>query len=275
MLDVTLAPGSAPPNSGTDDCKADLGGHGHGITTKALEHEIHIPGTPGVSSMADGQHPSGLFWYHPHPHGYSRGQVSGGTTGVITIGKLSDYACTEGGPDPATGKCPTGTSRTRVRLVELKDAQILADQGGPTPFQLRPDYDAAMCDRVPAAGGVNEGECQSSDTGLPEGSKWVFTVNGVEFPTISKPTADQDEVWRIANASPFGLGSAVLTRDLARGERIAAEELDAGMAFVNQNVRSDPRLPFGGVKDSGYGREVSDFGIHEFCNIKTVLVHAA
>jgi FtsP/CotA-like multicopper oxidase with cupredoxin domain len=202
VLDVTLAPGSAPPHSGIDDCKASLGGHGHGITTKALEHEIHIPGTPGVSSMADGQHPSGLFWYHPHPHGYSRGQVSGGTTGVITIGKLSDYACTEGGPDPATGKCPTGTSRTRVRLVELKDAQILADQGGPTPFQLRPDYDAAMCDRVPAAGGVNEGECQSSDTGLPDGSKWVFTVNGVEFPTISEPTADQDEVWRIANASP-------------------------------------------------------------------------
>ena len=85
---------------------------------------------------------------------------------------------------------------------------------------------------------------------------------------------EEAEALRIADASAFGLGSAVMTRDLARGERIAAEELEAGMAFVNEAVRSDPRLPFGGIKDSGYGREVSDFGIREFCNIKTVLVRA-
>jgi len=84
--------------------------------------------------------------------------------------------------------------------------------------------------------------------------------------------ADETDAIRIANASEFGLGSGVLTRDLARGERIAAEALEAGMSFVNANVRSDPRLPFGGVKHSGYGRECSDFGIHEFVNIKSVLV---
>jgi succinate-semialdehyde dehydrogenase/glutarate-semialdehyde dehydrogenase len=84
--------------------------------------------------------------------------------------------------------------------------------------------------------------------------------------------ADETEAIAIANASPFGLGSGVITRDLARGERIAAEELEAGMSFVNANVRSDPRLPFGGVKHSGYGRECSEFGIHEFVNVKTVLV---
>ena len=83
---------------------------------------------------------------------------------------------------------------------------------------------------------------------------------------------DEADAIRIVNASEFGLGSAVITADTARGERIAAEELDAGAAFVNQNVRSDPRLPFGGVKNSGYGREVSEFGIREFCNIKTVFV---
>jgi succinate-semialdehyde dehydrogenase/glutarate-semialdehyde dehydrogenase len=83
---------------------------------------------------------------------------------------------------------------------------------------------------------------------------------------------DEAEAVAIANASPFGLGSGVLTRDLARGERIAMDELEAGMSFVNAPVRSDPRLPFGGVRHSGYGRECSDFGIREFVNVKTVLV---
>jgi succinate-semialdehyde dehydrogenase/glutarate-semialdehyde dehydrogenase len=84
--------------------------------------------------------------------------------------------------------------------------------------------------------------------------------------------ADEREAIAIANASEFGLGSGVLTRDLARGERIAAEELDAGMSFVNDNVRSDPRMPFGGVKHSGFGRECASFGIREFVNIKSVQV---
>jgi len=87
--------------------------------------------------------------------------------------------------------------------------------------------------------------------------------------------ADEREAIAIANASEFGLGSGVLTRDLARGERIAAEELDAGVSFVNENVRSDPRMPFGGVKNSGYGRECADFGIREFVNIKSVHVKGA
>jgi succinate-semialdehyde dehydrogenase / glutarate-semialdehyde dehydrogenase len=85
--------------------------------------------------------------------------------------------------------------------------------------------------------------------------------------------SDEEDAIRIANDSQFGLGSGVITNDLARGERIAAEEIDAGISFVNENVRSDPRLPFGGVKQSGYGRECSYFGIREFTNIKTVLVH--
>ena len=85
---------------------------------------------------------------------------------------------------------------------------------------------------------------------------------------------DEAEAIAIANDSEFGLGSGVLTRDLARGERIAAEELEAGMSFVNAPVRSDPRMPFGGVKHSGYGRECAEFGIHEFVNVKSVLVQA-
>jgi len=83
---------------------------------------------------------------------------------------------------------------------------------------------------------------------------------------------DESDAIRIANASEYGLGSGVLTGDLDRGRRIAAEELEAGMSFVNENVRSDPRMPFGGVKHSGYGRECSSYGIREFTNIKSVHV---
>jgi succinate-semialdehyde dehydrogenase/glutarate-semialdehyde dehydrogenase len=83
---------------------------------------------------------------------------------------------------------------------------------------------------------------------------------------------DEQDAIRIANASEFGLGSGVLTSDLDRGRRIASEELEAGMSFVNENVRSDPRAPFGGVKHSGFGRECGAYGIREFVNIKTVHV---
>jgi succinate-semialdehyde dehydrogenase/glutarate-semialdehyde dehydrogenase len=86
---------------------------------------------------------------------------------------------------------------------------------------------------------------------------------------------DEADAIRIANASEFGLGSGVLTSDLDRGRRIAARELEAGLSFVNENVRSDPRTPFGGVKHSGFGRECSAYGIREFVNIKTVHVKPA
>ena len=80
----------------------------------------------------------------------------------------------------------------------------------------------------------------------------------------------EEEAINIANESEFGLGSGVLTSNLDRGRRIASEELEAGLSFVNDNVRSDPRAPFGGVKHSGFGRECSAYGIREFVNIKTV-----
>ena len=83
---------------------------------------------------------------------------------------------------------------------------------------------------------------------------------------------DEADAIRIANASEFGLGSGILTGDVDRGRRIAAEELEAGLSFVNENVRSDSRMPFGGVKHSGYGRECGAFGIREFVNIKSVHV---
>ncbi|PST83617.1 succinate-semialdehyde dehydrogenase [Pedobacter yulinensis] len=76
----------------------------------------------------------------------------------------------------------------------------------------------------------------------------------------------------LANGSIFGLGAAVFTRNAALAESLARNQLQAGSCFVNDLVRSDPRLPFGGINQSGYGRELGEFGIHEFVNIKTVYI---
>ena len=86
------------------------------------------------------------------------------------------------------------------------------------------------------------------------------------------PVKDEAKAIKLANQTPFGLGGAVFTMDIEKGERIAANEIEAGCCFVNDFVRSDPRLPFGGIKESGYGRELSEAGIREFTNMKTVYI---
>ena len=82
---------------------------------------------------------------------------------------------------------------------------------------------------------------------------------------------DEHDAVRIANDSIFGLGASVFTKDTARGERLA-RDLEAGCTFVNGLVASDPRLPFGGIKESGYGRELGSYGIKEFVNMRTVYI---
>ncbi len=82
---------------------------------------------------------------------------------------------------------------------------------------------------------------------------------------------DEEDALRIANDSPYGLGGSVWTRDARRGAALA-RRMESGSTFVNGMVKSDPRLPFGGIKNSGYGRELSRHGIQEFVNVKTIWV---
>ena len=119
---------------------------------------------------------------------------------------------------------------------------------------------------------------------IPEGKGFFYPptlLSGVQkgMPVYSEETfgpvgtlievADEDEAIRIANDTSYGLGSAVFSQNIERALAVA-DQLQTGNCFVNSSVKSDPRLPFGGVKESGYGRELSLYGIHEFVNIKSL-----
>jgi len=103
--------------------------------------------------------------------------------------------------------------------------------------------------------------------GMPAFDKEIF---GPVFTVIV--AENDDDAIRLANKTEFGLGSAIFTNDIKKGEEIAKERMQSGACFVNDFVKSDPRLPFGGIKMSGYGRELSNYGMMEFVNIKTVVI---
>jgi succinate-semialdehyde dehydrogenase/glutarate-semialdehyde dehydrogenase len=159
--------------------------------------------------------------------------------------------------DPGTKLGPLQSVKARDEIAAQVTRSVAGGArlllGGEVPARAGAWYPATVLTNVTA--------------GQPAHDEEVF---GPVAAVISART--EGDAIRIVNDSRFGLGNAVMTRDLARGERIAAEELESGLAFVNQNVRSDARLPFGGVKESGYGRELSEYGIYEFCNIKSVFV---
>ena len=146
VLDVTEPRDSAI--TGTDECGEPIMDHaGHRVTLTPLRYEIVIPGKPGQSGVLTGEHPSGLFWYHPHPHGFSRMQTGGGTTGLITVGTLGDYACKE---KIRGARCPPGSALTNIRYLELKDAQLSnAPVNG--VYKLLPDYASSACGSRPVS----------------------------------------------------------------------------------------------------------------------------
>ncbi len=158
----------------------------------------------------------------------------------------------------------------------LDDATTLAPMAR---SDLRDEIDAQVQRSVAAGaelllgGSPGQGACHYPATildhvavGMPAYREELFGPAA----SIIRARNDDDAV-RLANDTDFGLGASVWTRDKARGEA-AARQLQAGATFVNAIVRSDVRLPFGGTKTSGFGRELAEHGIHEFMNIKTVYV---
>ncbi|MDE2796884.1 MAG: NAD-dependent succinate-semialdehyde dehydrogenase [Gemmatimonadota bacterium] len=170
----------------------------------------------------------------------------------------------------------------RMAGVRVGDPMAAMTDVGPLAREDLRDHLAGQVERSIAAGAV----CRLGGE-VPKVPGWyypctVLTGVGPGMPAYDEemfgPVAciiragSEEEAVRIANDTAYGLGAAVFTEDLERGERIARDGIEAGTCFVNDFVKSDPRLPFGGVKESGFGRELGDFGVREFVNVKTVRV---
>ncbi|MFT4197937.1 MAG: NAD-dependent succinate-semialdehyde dehydrogenase [Pseudoxanthomonas sp.] len=157
--------------------------------------------------------------------------------------------------DPATTLAPLARADLRDTLHRQVSASLAAGARallGCKPGHGHADYPASILDGVTA--------------GMPAYGEELFG------PVASVlRVRDQANALRVANDTGFGLGGSVWTRDAARGEQVA-QQLQCGAAFVNAVVKSDARLPFGGSKRSGFGRELAAVGMHEFANIKTVYV---
>lgn len=169
-----------------------------------------------------------------------------------------------------------------MRALRVGDPMAEATDVGPlaTP-QILNDLDEQVKNAVASGARVLTGGTRLDRVGYfyePTVLVNIDTSSAVSCEEIFGPVAmlfrvdNIDAAIHLANATPFGLGSAVWTNDEKEQLRFI-EELDAGSVFINGMVASDPRLPFGGTKSSGYGRELAEFGIREFVNIKTVWIN--
>ena len=171
--------------------------------------------------------------------------------------------------------------RTAVEALVIGDPLDDATQLGPMArFDLRDELHQQVVDSI-SQGAVAVTGCspEGGDGSWYQASILDYVKPGVRayneelFGPVASiiRAADENEAVRIANDTDFGLGGSVWTNNSERGERIA-RQLECGCAFVNGMVKSDPRLPFGGIKNSGYGRELSKLGMHEFVNAKTIWI---
>jgi succinate-semialdehyde dehydrogenase/glutarate-semialdehyde dehydrogenase len=169
----------------------------------------------------------------------------------------------------------------KMSAYETGDPEAEATQLGP---QAREDLRDSLHAQV--AESVEQGAHLKLGGVIPEGKGYFYpatVLTGVKpgmtafYQELFGPVAavievnDAEEAIRLANQSPYGLGSAVFSRDVERAQAIA-RRIESGCCFINDFVKSDPRLPFGGIKRSGYGRELSKLGIREFVNMQTISV---
>jgi succinate-semialdehyde dehydrogenase/glutarate-semialdehyde dehydrogenase len=181
------------------------------------------------------------------------------------------------------GRKPEFERRVKLAMESLKmgDPQDPETDIGPLARKDIADEIDRQVQRSIAAGArlvlggkpANRAGCYYQPTILSDVKKGMAVYAEETFgPVISIiPVKDEEEAIAVANDSQFGLGGSVWTEDLERGEAVA-RKIETGAVFVNGLVKSDPRLPFGGIKKSGYGRELSEFGIREFVNIKTIWI---
>jgi len=159
--------------------------------------------------------------------------------------------------DPATRLGPMASAAGRDEVARQVDRSVAAGAtlllGGTTPTQPGWWYPASLLTDVQPGHAAFDEE--------------LFGPVAVIV-----PARDESEAVALANATEFGLGAAIFSRDTTRAEQLAREQLDCGLAFVNDHVQSDVRLPFGGIKASGFGRELSLYGLRSFVNVKTVVV---
>jgi FtsP/CotA-like multicopper oxidase with cupredoxin domain len=170
--------------------------HQHGpIVMDTVDYKIPIPAN----------HPSGLFWFHPHVHGIALNQLVEGMSGIITIGSVGDNVH----GDAVVTPWPD----THVRHLMLKEIQVLAGgtigfDSGPQPVangEVLNQEDPDFCAQFPAAGELRQGSCPGQDNTADDGNnytggKWYMTVNGQQFPTVPI-TAPDGEVWRVATGA--------------------------------------------------------------------------
>lgn len=184
------------------------------------------------------------------------------------------------------------TERNIIAFTE-KVRDLLADKKMLDPFDK--DCDLGPMAREDLRAELHEQVQKSIDAGakralggqVPEGNGYYYPATLLTnvskgMPAYSEelfgpvaaiiPARDEEEAIKIANDSVFGLGSAVFSKNLNKAKEIANERIEAGCCFINEMVQSDPRLPFGGIKESGYGRELASYGIKEFVNIKTIYI---
>jgi FtsP/CotA-like multicopper oxidase with cupredoxin domain len=188
----TMLAGGDPCATDRDKAPMTMGADmPQGTDADTLHYAIEIPGKPGQSRRDDGEHPSGLFWFHPHTHGYSGPLSAGGMTGLITIGRLGDYLCVD-----TPGGC-VAPDALPVRMMVLKDAQVVPEKDG---WRLSHNRIYPLEDACAQSAGRDEdrrGECRDY-----RGRRWLFTVNGARYPQITDAAPGRPEIWRIVNASP-------------------------------------------------------------------------